>query len=414
MDVSSRPGGYNFLRMPRAVQRVSLIAMMPPDRHATALTAHVGRVSGVVDGVVAVGCAVATMPPVANSAIYGYLDWQPPPWFWIPGTVLVGASAWWRRRWPAQFAVVALASWVVLSGIVAVMVAQYTLAERYRSRRITAASTLVTLAVVGPPIWWLGGFDASLPMSVAVCVAPALLGLYVGTRRELITEMRERAERAENEEDMRVARARSEERTQIARDMHDVVTHRVSLMVLHATALEAARGRDAGTLARQIGTIGREALDELRSLVDVLRADVAVPLAPQPGLADLSDLVHQSRDLGMPVTLDMSGDTGNWPPALVEHAVYRVVQEALTNVRKQAGNAATHIQVCQEPGGLRLTVVNRAGNNVRVRRLPGGGHGLLGIAERIRLVGGTLSTQSTLDGGFEVSAVIPFVAEYDR
>nr|CEL16514.1 two-component system sensor kinase [Kibdelosporangium sp. MJ126-NF4] len=354
---------------------------------------------------------------VAGS-IYGYLDWLPPMWVWLPATVLLGATAWWRRRWPLPFVAVALAGWVVLSGIVAVVVAQYTVAERHRSWRITTATTLATLGIVGVPIWWLGGLDASLPVSVAVCVAPALLGLYVGTRRELIAEMRERAERAERDQDLRIRQARSAERNQIARDMHDVVTHRVSLMVLHATALEAVDGRDANTFARQIGAIGRDALDELRSLVEVLRDDTgpggAAPLRPEPGLADLVGLVDQSRDLGMPVTLELVGTTGTKPPTLVEHALYRVVQEALTNVRKHVGNAKTHVRVRREPDGLRLTVANRAGTDAGARQLPGGGHGLIGIAERIRLVGGDLTTQSTPDGGFLVEATVPLSPEQSR
>ncbi len=385
--------------------------MGPLNRLTAAVGAHRDRM---IDGVVAVGCGVATATPATQSGIFTYVDWQPPLWFSIPVAVLLGASAWWRRRWPAQFAFGALAGWVALSAYVAILVAQYTVAERSRSWRITSVSTLLTVVVVGLPIWLTGGADAAAPLSVVVCVAPALLRLYVGTRRELIIKTRERAERAEREQDLRVMRARSEERAQIARDMHDVVTHRVSLMVLHATALEAAEGRNATTLARQIGTIGREALDELRSLVEVLRTDGEAPLAPQPGLADLADLADQSRDLGVPITLEMVIDTGTRPSALVEHAVYRVVQEALTNVRKHAGDAVTHVQVRQDPDCLRLTVVNSAGKGAGGRHLPGGGHGLLGIAERVRLVGGELTTQSTLDGGFELTAVLPLAIKQTR
>lgn len=132
--------------------------------------------------------------------------------------------------------------------------------------------------------------------------------------------------------------------------MHDVVTHRVSLMALHATALEATGVKDATVIGRRIGAIGREALGELRSLVQVLRADGDAPLAPQPGLADLADLVAES---------------GVRPPALVEHAVYRVVQEALTNVHKHAGDAETRVLVRQTRDVLRLSVTNEADSNVR-------------------------------------------------
>lgn len=164
--------------------------MGPLNRLAAVIGAHRDRV---IDGVVVVGCAVATATPATQSGIFTYVDWQPPLWFSIAVVVLVGASAWWRR-WPAQFVFGALAGWVALSAYVAVLVAQYTVAERSRSWRITSASTLLTVVVVGLPIWLPGGADAAAPLSVVVCVAPALLGLYVGTRRELITRMRERAE----------------------------------------------------------------------------------------------------------------------------------------------------------------------------------------------------------------------------
>ncbi|WP_409491604.1 sensor histidine kinase [Amycolatopsis sp. cmx-11-12] len=381
--------------------------MRPVDLSAISVPARVA------DGALAVCCAVATTPFAASGLIYGYFRWYPPLWFWLPVVTLVGVTAWFRRGRPSWFAVVALAGWVALSGIFAVMLAQYTVAERTRSWRLTALSTVGTLIVVGLPIWRLGGFDASLPHCVAVCVAPALLGLYVGTRRELISEMRERVEQAEQERDLRVRQARSDERAQIARDMHDVVTHRVSLMVLHATALEATHGRDATAVAGRIGKIGRAALDELRSVVSVLRADSAAPLAPQPGLADLADLVDQTRALGVPVVLDV--DTGTPTPALVQHAVYRVVQEALTNVRKHAGDAATQVRVRREPDLLRLVVHNRGGTAAdRGSGLPGGGHGLLGIAERIRLVGGELTAEPTADGGYLVEAVVPIDRESGR
>jgi len=351
------------------------------------------------------------------AGIYGYLDWQPPPPVWIPVALLVGVVAWRRRDHPVRFVAVALGAWVLQDAIIAVVVAQYTLAERSRRWRIALVSTVATLVVVGTPVWWQGGFDASAPVSVAICAAPALLGLYIGTRRELIAEMRERIERAEREQDLRVREARSQERTRIARDMHDVVAHRVSLMVLHATALEAENGRDAIAVAGQIGAIGRAALQELRSVVEVLREHGQAPLAPQPGLGDLTDLVEQSQSLGMRVTLAMSGTADAMPQALIEHALYRVAQEALTNVRKHADGAETHVRVHHERDRLHLTVVNSAGRNAHASTeagLPGGGYGLLGIAERVRLVGGEFTARSTAEGGYAVEAVVPLRTDRDR
>jgi signal transduction histidine kinase len=360
------------------------------------------------DVAAALALAVTTASQDGRSANFAYFDPSPSLWLAIPLGLLTGAAAWQRRRRPELFLLCALGSFVALSSWVAVMVAQYTLAERATSWRKVAAATLAALVVVAVPVWWMGGPDATAPISLGVCLLPTLLGLYIGAHRALLAQLRERAERAEREQHQRMMQARSDERAQIARDMHDVVTHRVSLIVLHATALEAARGESALTLGRQIGTIGREALSELRSLVEVLRSDTDVPLAPQPGLAELEDLVTESRRTGMPVTLTMTnGDEPPKLPALVEHAVYRVVQEALTNVRKHAGDTETRIEVRHTPQTLRLSVTNRRGTTDRAPELPSGGHGLLGIAERIRLLGGELTARPARDGGFEVLAQVP-------
>jgi signal transduction histidine kinase len=189
--------------------------------------------------------------------------------------------------------------------------------------------------------------------------------------------------------------------------MHDVVTHRVSLMVLQATALEAATGGDPVAIGKQIGATGREALAELRSLVGVLRNDTDAPLTPQPGLADLPALIEESRRIGIPVTLDVADPAARRPPLLVEHAAYRLVRESLTNVHKHAPGARTRIRVEQSPHVLRLSVRNARGRPVGNIPLPAGGHGLLGLAERVRLVGGEFSAGPTADGGFEVTAEVP-------
>ncbi|MET9966014.1 histidine kinase [Streptomyces sp. NPDC006356] len=380
-----------------------------PTRYAAAARE---RVRPVADGAVAVALAVTTALQDGRSANFAYLDPAPSLWLAVPLGLLTGGAAWQRRRRPELFLLCALVSFVALSSWVAVMVAQYTLAERTASWRKAAPATLAALAVVAVPVWRMGGADAAAPISLGICLLPTLLGLYIGAHRALLAELRERAERAEREQHQRVRQARSDERTQIARDMHDVVTHRVSLIVLHATALEAARGESALMLGRQIGTIGREALTELRSLVEVLRSDTDIPLAPQPGLAELDDLVAESRRTGIPVTLTMTDGTGSGSgppalPALVEHAVYRVVQEALTNVHKHAGDAETRIEVRHTPRLLRLSVTNRRGTADGATDLPSGGHGLLGIAERIRLLGGELTARPTPDNGFEIRAEVP-------
>lgn len=338
----------------------------------------------------------------------------PPPWLGVPLAVGIGLLTRWRRRFPVPLLAGALLANALVSAHLAVAVALYTLAERTTARPRVTVGTTVSVILVGIPIWRYAGADGAIPISMAVCVAPTLLGMYVGTRTELLERIRERAERIEREQQQRVAQARSDERAQIARDMHDVVTHRVSLMVLQATALEAARGENAVTIGRQIGAIGRQALAELRSLVEVLHRDGAAPLAPQPGLADLDHLIEESRRIGTPVTLEVTNQTGERPPLLVEHAAYRFVQEALTNVHKHAPGARTRVHIQQTPRLLRLSVSNGRGRPSTEAALPAGGHGLLGLAERVRLVGGQFTAGPTASGGFEVIAEVPIPAGEGR
>lgn len=330
----------------------------------------------------------------------------PPLWLGIPLGVGVGVLTRWRRRFPLLLLIAALLANALVPAHLAVAVALYVLAERTTAWPEVTAGTLPSIVMVGVPIWQFAGADGAIPISTAVCVAPALLGMYVGTRRELVERVRERVER---EQQQRIAQARSDERAQIARDMHDVVTHRVSLMVLQATALEAATGEDPVTIGKQIGAAGREALAELRSLVGVLRNDGDAPLTPQPGLADLDVLVEESRRIGIQVTLDMDGTAKQRLPLLLEHTAYRIVREALTNVHKHAPGAHTRVRIEQTPHLLRLSVRNGRGRgrSATDAPLPVGGHGLLGLGERVRLVGGQFTADPTTDGGFEMIAEMP-------
>jgi signal transduction histidine kinase len=198
------------------------------------------------------------------------------------------------------------------------------------------------------------------------------------------------------------------ERTRIAREMHDAVGHRVSLMVLQSGAIEmaAADSERVEQLARQVQTAGRQALDELRQMVGVLRAgdaDDATPLGPQPGLGDLTRLVAQAGEAGMDVELrPLPAEPVD--PA-VGRAAFRIVQESLTNAAKHAPGAAVCVTVDRAPGELLVRVVSGAG------AAPGepasGGYGLVGLAERVRTLDGRLSAEPRLDGGFVVEAVLP-------
>ncbi|MEV4753925.1 histidine kinase [Micromonospora sp. NPDC049559] len=319
--------------------------------------------------------------------------------------VVAGLAVVVRRRRPLPLYGAALLSWGVTGAYPALLIAQFAIGAHLRSARLQIVLTAVMLAAVSGPLWVVSGGDGAVPVSFALCVVPVLVGLYLTSRREVMTNLEDRARRNEREELLRIEQARAEERAQIARDMHDVVTHRVSLMVLHATALESARGKDAAAIAAQIQGIGRAALDELRTLVGVLRDGAAAPLRPQPGLADLDELVASSRALGLAVELHV--EDGLRAPALVEHAVYRVVQEALTNVHKHAHDARTVVTVRPITDGLRVVVRDSGGGRATPAMASGGGHGLLGIGERVRLVGGTLRTTRLPGGGFEVCAELP-------
>ena len=237
-------------------------------------------------------------------------------------------------------------------------------------------------------------------------VLPAVLGGWVRTRAELVAALVDRAERAEQEQQLRAREAVLEERARITREMHDVVGHRVSLMVLQAGAMDmAADDPDrVRQLAGQLQDAGRRSLEELRQLLGLLQDDDA-PLAPQPTLADVDELVGDSRRAGVDVTLTRLGEPREVDPT-VGRTAYRVVQEALTNAGKHAPGAAVTVTLDVRDEELVVTVLNRRGAPPAAA-LPSGGLGLIGLRERVRTVGGAFRAEPRLDGGFRVEAVMP-------
>ncbi|SDD41507.1 Signal transduction histidine kinase [Geodermatophilus telluris] len=256
----------------------------------------------------------------------------------------------------------------------------------------------------------LGDVVSGLAGAAFVVLLPGTIGAWVRARADLMTALTERAERAEAERELLAREAIAAERARIAREMHDAVGHRVSLMVLQAGAIEMAaadRGR-VEQLACHVQLAGRQALDELRQAVGVLRdgEDDGAPLTPQPGLEDLERLVEECRAAGMVVELTgRPADAAPVEPA-VSRAAYRVVQEALTNAGKHAPGAPVHVDVSREPDRLVLRVVNGTPTEPAARGA-GGGFGLVGLSERVRTLDGRLRTEHRLDGGFLVEAVIP-------
>ncbi|MGW4801295.1 sensor histidine kinase [Nonomuraea sp. NPDC004297] len=313
--------------------------------------------------------------------------------------VVVGAVAHtWLVMWPAAVVASYYAGtrlrrrrdlWLYVGGMVALHALGGLVSYRSEGYRALVAGTLVNVLL-------MGGAMLGLPL---------VAGLWVRARRQVLDAMREQAEQLLREQVLRADQARDQERARIAREMHDVVAHRVSLMVLHAGALEVsapdARTAQAATL---IGSVGREALTNLREVLGVLRSPDPAR-GPQPTLADLDRLLEQSRALGIVVNRHDEGPARPLPPT-AERTAYRVVQEALTNVHKHAGDAETDVYVRYRPAELEVVIRNQS-PTAADGDLPGSGWGLVGLRERVELVGGRLEAGPRDGGGFQVRAGIP-------
>ncbi|WP_236573406.1 sensor histidine kinase [Streptomyces sp. GS7] len=328
--------------------------------------------------------------------------------------VAAGLALIWRRRWPT----------VVCLGIIAVTPFQVTLfalpVSLYSQARYGRGGRILIVLSLGAGLaaamalleTGLASLLNRLPFMVLLVTGPVLLGLYAGARRMVVDGLREKAERLEREQRLLARQARIEERTRIAREMHDVVAHRVSLMVIHSGTLEVDPENSEKTVrtAELVGGIGRQALEELRQVLGVLRtddeSDESAPRTPQPTLADVSVLVEQSRATGMRIELTRSGVVRPLD-ASCERTAYRLVQEALTNVHKHAPGAATRVELRHTPDTLQVTVDNEAGPDTPSAGLPSGGHGLIGLGERVTVLGGTFEAGARPDGGFRVAAVLP-------
>jgi signal transduction histidine kinase len=339
-------------------------------------------------------------------------DIQVPPGLVITGSSLLAVAVFLLRRTAPIVPFLGAAVLGVLSpGISGALPLTAYAVGRYTSRWPIRALAAVVGAIVLTRIWSLPELDdffGGLAATAVAVLLPGAIGAYVRSRAELLSALTERAERAEAERELLAREAIVAERTRIAREMHDAVGHRVSLMVLQAGAIEmAASDRErVEQLACQVQAAGRTALDELRQAVGVLRAgedDDGAPLAPQPGLEDLKRLVKECRAAGMSVELSC-------PPVdvdpVVSRAAYRVVQEALTNAGKHAPGAPVTVTVERRDDELTIRVVNGAPTEP-VLAAAGGGYGLVGLQERVRTLDGRLRTEPRLDGGFQVEAVLP-------
>ncbi|HEX6697638.1 MAG TPA: histidine kinase [Solirubrobacteraceae bacterium] len=250
------------------------------------------------------------------------------------------------------------------------------------------------------------------PLTVSAVLFPILMtgAFYVAgrtarSRSRLAGELHEAAVRANERRAVAAERAVAEERKRIAREMHDVVAHSMSVMVVQAGGARRILERDplrAREAAELIAATGREALVELQRLLGVLHLEPAAA----PTLDGLDGLVERARAAGLPVALTVDGERRRLPDG-VEHAAYRVVQEAITNAIKYAGAAPTEVRISYGLQDVELHVCDRGSGGVAPARVGGGGHGLVGMRERVRIFGGELHTGRRAGGGFEVRARIP-------
>lgn len=355
--------------------------------------------------------------------ILGSLAETPPQPVQLVWELVVGGSACaalllLRRRWPVGLALVLIvASPLSALGLGAALMAVFTVATR-RSWRVSAALGGL-LAAVFMSSFALAARTSYEYWSAAATVLfllAALLasGMLVRSQRLLVRSLQERARQAEEGQQLRVQEARRLERERIAREMHDVLAHRISLLTLHAGALEFSPQAGPEEIARAAGVIRSsafEAAEDLREVVGVLRKDddTVDPERPQPTPTDLPQLIDQSRRAGMPVTIENRlADLGAVPAGIGRHA-YRIIQEGLTNARKHAPGAPVLVTVAGGPGtGLTVEVRNRLLPNAATDQAAGAGAGLVGLVERVDLVHGQLEHGPTPDGDFQLRARLPW------
>jgi signal transduction histidine kinase len=334
--------------------------------------------------------------------------------------IAVACTLWWRRRWPVQLAVLVMVTGLFsLTIAFAALIIAFTVAvhRRFAVTAIVSAGGLlssVAFGVIRPEDeldYW-----ESMAWSALITVIVVLWGMVVRSRRQLVVSLRDRAERAESEQHLRVAQARALERTRIAREMHDVLAHRISLLSLHAGALEfhpdAAPAEVAGA-AGVIRASAHQALQDLREVIGVLRepaADDTTPERPQPTLGELPALADESRAAGVKVRLQVQVDESRQLPAGTGRTAYRIVQEGLTNARKHAPGTTVQVAVAGAAGqGLSITIRNPwPVGGPRIPAIPGTGTGLIGLTERAALAGGELTHGRTRDGDFSLTAWLPW------
>ena len=369
------------------------------------------------DAALALGLGLLVVAELLPLASFG--GWEPrPPGTWTALAVATIAPLAWRRRYPlavvgvqavAETATVILSGHLGFSGTLlsTLLIGAYSAGAYGRSRVWSLALVLVAGIVPGVTlgltrlVGGIPGVEAVIPLTAW------LIGHSIRAHRRQVAGLQERALRLERERDATARAAVAEERARIARELHDVVAHAVSVMVVQAEAARRTLRRrpdESEEALRTVSATGSEALNELQHLLGVLAGDASRPeLEPAPGLRDLGSLVERVRAAGLLVELHLDGEVRSLPRGL-DLTAYRVVQEALTNVLKHAGTSQAVVRIRYAGDGLIIEVTDTG----RVPAQPNGtGRGLVGMRERVAAYGGELETGPRSDGGYAVLARLP-------
>jgi signal transduction histidine kinase len=329
-------------------------------------------------------------------------------WFGLVLLLVETLPLWWRRRFPVPVLAMVLcaeiARWALqlsneLSGP-ALVFAVYAVSVYGRTReRLVVAGAAIAVIALAVTLLLLGQFPVSrtlIPAGSTSLVA-WVIGDYMRSRRQFFIEIVARHQAAREQ-------AAEEERLRIARELHDVVAHNVSVMAIQAGAARVS-GSSSPEAMQLIETTARDTLAELNRLLGVLRKQDGAPLAPQPGLDEIDTLLKAARDAGLEATLKVTGDRRILPGAL-DLSAYRIVQEAITNVLKHANASRVEVILDYQPDALALTISdNGSGGTATVGASTG--HGLIGMRERIEMFSGELGAGSSSLGGFTVRAKLP-------
>lgn len=342
---------------------------------------------------------------------------QPQVWSYLVVSALMSAPILLRRRYPALAAAAVLtvgAGQLFLMPATVLVFADLTLAimlytlVNYVGRRAGALYGVGLLIGTGLWTWGRAYSTTDLLGPVMVFALAWILAEFAGARRAYAAEVEDRLGEVERERDRRAAIAVTDERTRIARELHDVVAHAVSIMVVQADGASYVLPRNPAAAADALKTIsrtGRDALTDLRRTLDLLRTDHVGVLTPQPGVAGLSELTKRMDSVGLPVDLQLHGDLDTLPTGLAL-GIHRVVQESLTNVLRHAGPDAAAVVLIARDDAEVLVQVRNSGH-LAVSCTDGSGNGLLGMRERVAVLGGTITYGPGPGQGWTVRATLP-------